>query len=116
MTLEQQLNQPHVTIWGANASFGVLGPVFFDRTITGDANLQILTDNIILKLQQQPHFPHLYFQQDGVPPHFTRMVHDCLDENFPEMDRSQRHSQDATTVTELYPQWSVSSGVYKRTK
>ncbi|XP_073409656.1 COMM domain-containing protein 10 isoform X2 [Dendrobates tinctorius] len=35
------------------------------------------------KLLQQPNSNYLYFQQDGALPHYSRVVHEYLDETFP---------------------------------
>lgn len=84
LTLEQQLNQPGVTVWGGISSSGVLGPIFFDGTVTGDKYLEILMNEVVPQLQQQPNSHELYFHQDGAPPHYSRAVRAYLDETFPE--------------------------------
>ena len=84
LTLEQQLNQPGVNVWGGISSSGVLGPIFFDGTVTGDNYLEILMNQVVPQLQQQPNLHDLYFQQDGAPPHYSRAVREYLDETFPE--------------------------------
>ena len=84
LTLEQQLNQPGVNAWGGISSSGVLGPIFFDGTVTGEKYLEILKNQVVPQLQQQPNSHDLYFQQDGAPPHYSRAVREYLDEVFPE--------------------------------
>jgi len=63
----------------------VIGPFVFDNNLTGNAyevflrnELPNLLKNIPLKIRRQ-----MYFQLDGVPPHYTRHVRDYLNECFP---------------------------------
>ena len=62
LTLEQQLNQPDVNVWGGISSSGVYGPFFLDETMTGDKYLEILKNQILPRLQQLPNLHDFYFQ------------------------------------------------------
>ncbi|GFS72832.1 uncharacterized protein NPIL_3681 [Nephila pilipes] len=71
LTLEQQLSQPGVNVWGDISSSGVLGPFFFsDGTVTIDKHFETLMNQVVPQLQQQPNSHYFYFQQDGGSPHY----------------------------------------------
>lgn len=83
--VEKQLNQPGVTVWGSISSCGVVGPVFFDRTVTGVNYLEALQRQVVPELQNGPlDFGTLLFQQDGAPPHYATIVREYLNSTFPE--------------------------------
>ncbi|GFU10207.1 hypothetical protein NPIL_575231 [Nephila pilipes] len=84
LTLEQHLSQPSVNVRGGISSSVIFGPIFFDISVTGDKYLEILMNQVVPQLQQQPNSHDLYFQQDGGPSHFSRVVRDHLEETFPE--------------------------------
>ena len=42
LTYNKQLNQPGITVWGALGCDGLLGPYFFDETVTGDNYFEML--------------------------------------------------------------------------
>ena len=50
--------------------------------MTGDKYLEILKNQIFSQLQQLPNLHNFYFQQDGVPPHYSKGVCEYLDETF----------------------------------
>lgn len=85
LKLDQQINQPGVNVWSSVSSSGVLGSIFFfNGTVTGDKYLEILMNQVVHQLQQQPNSHDHYFQQDGAPPHYSGAIHKYLDETFPE--------------------------------
>ena len=67
-TITSQLNQPEITVWAGISSDGIVGPQFFDRTVTGERYLDKLKNFITPALRQRPDFNNLYFQQDGAYP------------------------------------------------
>jgi len=83
-TITSQLNQPGITVWAGISSDGIVGPQFFDGTVTGERYLDKLKNFIIPALRQRPDFNNLYFQQDGAPPHYATVVRNLLDETFPD--------------------------------
>lgn len=82
LTIETQLNQPGVTVWAGITSSGIVGPIFFEGTVTGDTYLNALK-TIVPQLQQRDDFEELYFQQDGAPAHYSLAVRQYLDDVFP---------------------------------
>ena len=83
-TITSQLNQPGITVWAGISSDGIVGPQFFDGTVTGERYLDKLRNVIVPALKQRPDFNKLYFQQDGAPPHYATAVQNLLDETFPD--------------------------------
>lgn len=68
-----------VHVWCAISSNGLIGPYFFDGTVTGESYLAMLQDFAAPHLAD----PATYFQQDGAPAHYARIVRDWLDDNLP---------------------------------
>ena len=83
IVFEKQLNQPGVTVWGGISCHGVIGPWFFDGTVTGEKYLEMLATYVIPGLQMNyDNFNLLYFQHDGAPPHYAVAVRNYVDESF----------------------------------
>ena len=78
-TYEQQLNQPGITVWGALSSDSLLGPYFFNETVTGDNYFEMLNEYVFLRLRDRPDFNNLLFMQDGAPSHYAKKVRNLLD-------------------------------------
>ena len=55
-TYEQQLNQPGITVWGALSSDSLLGPYFFNETVTGDNYFEMLNEYVFPRLRDRPDF------------------------------------------------------------
>jgi hypothetical protein len=70
-------------VWAGIWIGGVIGPFFFDSTITGDMYLEILKHQIWPALQVIPNLQEMFFMQDGAPPHWFGAVRVWLDERFP---------------------------------
>ena len=81
LTLEQQLNQPGVNVWGGISSSGVYGP-FFGRNNDRDKYFEILKNQILPQLQQLPNLHDFCFQQDEAFPHYFKGVRKYLDEKI----------------------------------
>ena len=83
-TIATELNQPGIIVWTGISSAGIVGPVFFEGTVSGEKYLEKLKTAIAPALKERPDFSSLYFQQDGAPPHFATAVRNFLDEMFPD--------------------------------
>lgn len=83
ITLEQQLNQPGISVWAAISCHGVLGPIFFDTNLTHNLYLTMLRDTVLPQLRRQYENDLFFFQQDGAPPHYALAVRRFLDEELP---------------------------------
>lgn len=82
-TMEQQINQPGLCVWGGISSSGVIGPFIFQGTLDGEKYLRLLRTNVMPILKQRPDFNRVLLQQDGAPPHFASAVRTFLDEALP---------------------------------
>ena len=83
LVLESQLKEPGVCVWGGISVKGVLGPVFFDGTVNGQNYLDMLTNVVVPQLRARDDYDELFFQQDGAPPHYSRLVRAFLNQEFP---------------------------------
>jgi hypothetical protein len=79
VTIETQLKQPGVTVWGAISTEGLIGPYFFDGTVNGTNYHDMLSNYVLPQLQQRPDYDSLIFMQDGAPPHYATVVRNLLD-------------------------------------
>ena len=60
----------------------VIGPFFFDSTVTGQSYLNMLNDFMIPQLQSLGIGLPAWFQQDGTPAHYALIVRQFLDDKF----------------------------------
>ena len=79
LTCKKQLNQLGITAWGAFNSDGLLGPYFFNETVTGHNYFKILNEYVSLQLQDRPDFNNLLCIHNGAPPHYAKKARDLLD-------------------------------------
>lgn len=70
---------PGLTVWCGLYSGGILGPFFFEETVTGARYLTVLKDDVWPIINRSK----MYFQQDGASPHYAIPVRAWLDEKFP---------------------------------
>ena len=66
-------------VWCGMTSGGLIGPYFFDVSVTGESYLGMLETYVWPKVKQR----RLYFQQDGAPSHYSLVVREWLDQKFP---------------------------------
>ena len=83
VVFEHERSSPKVNVWCCVTSRGVIGPYFFnDPTVNSENYLEMLEsygmDEIPLNIRHTG-----YFQQDGAPAHYSNIVRDFLDRNFP---------------------------------
>ena len=69
-------------MWAGLWSGGIIGPYFFDTTVTADNYLEMLKTFFLPRITE--HADRVIFMQDGAPPHFGKTVRDWLDETFPD--------------------------------
>lgn len=80
-----------VNVWAGIVEDRIIGPFFFDEPLTGQRYLDFLENELIPALteifpnENDPNLlnEHIWFQQDGAPPHFARPVRDFLNRCFP---------------------------------
>lgn len=68
-----------VNVWCGISSAGILGPYFFDGTMTGAKYVTLLQDFAGPHVMQHG----LFLQQDGAPAHYALAVRDWLNANLP---------------------------------
>ena len=81
--LQRELNLPGVTVWGGLCISGLIGPFFFDNTVTTESYLKMLNEKLWPIVSNRDDYADLYFQQDGAPAHYAVSVRKWLDEHFP---------------------------------
>ncbi|XP_076322031.1 uncharacterized protein LOC143231372 [Tachypleus tridentatus] len=84
VTEEHHLNLPGVIVWCGLSARGLIGPFFFQDTVTGLNYLNILQEFAMPRIQEQFGEEECFFQQDGAPPHFHRDVGAYLDASTPD--------------------------------
>lgn len=80
MPVENQGHQT-VNVWCGMTSQRILGPLFFEGSLTGERYLSFLNNEIREMMQGAQEI--LIWQQDGAPPHNTRAVTERLNDIFP---------------------------------
>lgn len=83
-TMEKSQYFPKVTVWCGIWREGVVGPFFFDESVTGRSYLRMLKEEFLpeleaLHMQRQV----CVFMQDGAPPHWWTSVRKWLSDTFP---------------------------------
>ncbi len=83
IVLTEELNAPGVCVWAGISSYTIIGPYFFDSTVTGPVYLEMLRE-VKIELKNTPIFQgrRIIWQQDGAPCHFAVDVGNFLNENF----------------------------------
>lgn len=81
---EAPLHSPRLTVWAAIGHQRVIGPFFFEDTVTAASYLALLQERFYPAAQELPNFHELIFMQDGAPPHWALPVRNWLTTAFPE--------------------------------
>lgn len=82
-TLKMRRNSPKVNVWCALTTERVIGPFFFaESTVTATTYLDMLEHYAVPQIKHLQR-EHLFFQQDGAPPHWGLEVREFLDQEFP---------------------------------
>jgi hypothetical protein len=68
-----------VMVWCGMTSSGLIGPYFFETSVTGQAYVDMLENFLWPKVMRRG----LYFQHDGAPAHYSSMARTWLDKKFP---------------------------------
>lgn len=79
------LNTPRVMVWCGLWGNDVIGPYFFDATVTAQAYVEMLQNFLTPYLDDVPliRIRGLWFQQDGASAHFALVVREWLHATFP---------------------------------
>jgi len=69
-----ELNEPGICVWAGIHAGGLIGPYFFDGTVTGQTYLELLED-LRAQMDVDPDLANIeHFMQDGAPPHYALIV------------------------------------------
>ena len=79
---EKIVNLPGIAAWCGLSSRGLIGPYFFEETVTDQTYLQMVEIMIPRLNDLFENENEVYFQQDGNPPHFHVNVRNFLDRTF----------------------------------
>ena len=71
-----------VMVWLGLYDQRLVGPYFFQGTVSGESYLELLRERVVPDLRAAGTFP-IWFQQDGASPHYSRIVREYLDGIFP---------------------------------
>jgi hypothetical protein len=82
-TVEKKLKSPTLNVWGGIWGGAIIGPFFFESTVTGERYLKMLEETIWPSLQQIPNLEEMLWMQDGAPPHWMLGVKEWLNSHFP---------------------------------
>ncbi|GFQ65292.1 DUF4817 domain-containing protein [Trichonephila clavata] len=74
---------PGITVWCGLPSKGLIGPFFFDATVTDPVYLNLLQQYVIPSIREDFEPEEFYFLQDGAPQHYHRDVRSFLDGILP---------------------------------
>lgn len=84
LQLQVEQHSTGVCVWAGIWVGGIIGPFFFDGTVTANSYLKMLQTQALPKIEKTFGPNEIYFQQDGAPPHFARNVRDWLRGTFPD--------------------------------
>jgi len=76
------VNLPGVNVWCGLSARGLIGPFFFECTVTGEAYLEMLRLSILPAIRALYENSEVFCQQDGAPLHYHRDARFFLDENL----------------------------------
>jgi len=118
--VDKAVNLPGVNVWCGLSARGLIGPFFFEGTVTGEAYLEMLRSSILPATRALYENSEVFYQQDGAPPHYDRDVQAFLDENLQGHWIGQRgtfefppRSPDLTTL-DFYLWGTLKDVVYRR--
>ena len=74
----------HVNVWCCVPNRKIIGPIFYNRNLTGERYNRLLRTIIEEYLDGLPlaQLQNVWFQHDGAPPHFAAIARDTLNELF----------------------------------
>lgn len=89
ITIDEELNLADVMVWAGIWSGRIVGPYFFEGTVTAEKYLEMLQDVVLPELENNPLHANVSFiwQQDGAPPHYGVDVRHFLTDTFYEWIR-----------------------------
>jgi hypothetical protein len=80
--IELPLYDKKLLVWCAISAEGIIGPYYFEQTVTKEEYLKMLETYFWRKHIQNPNFKKYYFQQDGATPHTADATQTWLKSKF----------------------------------
>uniref|UniRef100_A0A158P4I2 Tc1-like transposase DDE domain-containing protein n=1 Tax=Tetranychus urticae TaxID=32264 RepID=A0A158P4I2_TETUR len=80
----QPLHPKRVTVWEGIYYGGVIGPIVFQNSVTGEAYTKLLKEKIIPELESKDLLDDHWWMQDEAPPHRVSKALQVLNDNFQE--------------------------------
>ena len=81
---DSKVISPGVCVWGGISAKGLIGPFFFEDTVTGQSYVQMLEEKFYPTVSGWPGLERTWFQHDGAPAHFSLQARFWLDNFFPQ--------------------------------
>ncbi len=79
---EQPLYSPKLTVWTDIASFGAIGPYFFNVSVNNEQNQRMLNEFLIPQLKRKTKLKTAWFQQDRAMCHMANKTKLWLQKHF----------------------------------
>ena len=73
-----------LNVWAGIFDYQIIGPFFLPDTLKNQDYFQLLTNEVGPVLENLAGNHEVWFQQDGAPPHYAKLVRDYLDAVFPD--------------------------------
>ncbi len=83
IVLEQDKLGETVMVWAGIWSGGRISPYIFNGPVNAESYLKLLNEYLWPEISAKVSRDRLWFQQDGAPAHFSRIVRQWLDSHFP---------------------------------
>jgi hypothetical protein len=83
IVLEQDKLGETVMVWAGMWNGGRIGSYFFNGPVNAESYLKLLNEYLWPEISAKVARDRLWFQQDGAPAHFSRIVPQWLDSHFP---------------------------------
>ena len=80
--MEQQHQAPGVCLWAGMWSGGIIGPYFFENTVTAAEYHEMLANFLLPQILSLPRANEIWFMQDGASSHYANIVRNFLDTHF----------------------------------
>jgi hypothetical protein len=82
----EELNVPSLTVWAGIWSGDIVGPYFFDGTVTGESYFEMLREVVLPELDNSSLYDNneIIWQQDRAPPHYSLRFREFYKTRFPE--------------------------------
>ena len=81
--IERDLSVPGIAVWIGISSDGMIGPLLFSFTITGESYVEMLRNYFQPAITGWPNLNDFWYQHDGALAHYSQIASEYLDEMLP---------------------------------